>query len=279
MNVSITGASGFIGARLSETLARTGHVVHKLPRDFSAENVATADAIIHLAGEPVAQRWTPQVKQRIYSSRVDNTRRLVAELGKNAHRPNVLICASAIGIYGSRGDEILTENSAAGTDFLARLVIDWEEAAKRAEALGVRVVNLRFGLVLGKGGALVKMLPPFRLGLGGRLGSGQQWMSWIHIEDTINLIVFAMDNDQVQGPVNVTAPHPVTNLEFTRQLAATLHRPAIFPVPPLALKLLYGEMAETILASQRVLPVAAEASGFRFQHGDLAPALANVLAQ
>lgn len=279
MNVSITGASGFIGARLAETLACTGHIVQKLPRNFSAANLATADAIIHLAGEPVAQRWTPQVKQRIYSSRVDNTRRLVAELGKNAHRPNALICASAIGIYGSRGDEILTENSAAGTDFLARLVIDWEQAAKRAEALGVRVVNLRFGLVLGKGGALVKMLPPFRLGLGGRLGSGQQWMSWIHIEDTINLIVFAMDNDQVQGPVNVTAPHPVTNLEFTRQLAATLHRPAIFPVPPLALKLLYGEMAETILASQRVLPVAAEASGFRFQHGDLAPALANVLAQ
>lgn len=279
MKVSITGARGFIGSRVAEKLTRSGHVVNPLPRDPAIENVSGSDAIVHLAGETVAQRWTPKAKQRIYASRVDGTRHLVSVLGSSADRPRVLVCASAVGIYGSRGDEILTESSSPGDDFLARLVLDWERAAQVAETFGIRVVNLRFGLVLGKGGALAKMLPPFRLGLGGRLGSGQQWVSWIHIDDAVNLIIFAMEHDQVRGPLNATAPNPVTNLEFTRQLASALHRPAIFPVPPFALKLLYGEMAETVLASQRAMPAAARTPGFRFQYPDLAPALANVLAQ
>lgn len=246
---------------------------------LSPEALAAADAVIHLAGEPVAQRWSEQVKERIYSSRVDGTRYLVSILKTVPHRPRVLVCASAIGIYGSRGDEILTERSAPGEDFLATVVIDWEQAAQSAEALGVRVVNLRFGVVLGKGGALAKMLPPFRFGVGGRIGSGQQWVSWIHIDDAVNLALFAMENDAVHGPMNITAPNPVTNLEFTRQLAAALHRPALFPVPPIALKLLYGEMAEAVLSSQRVIPAAAQSDGFRFLYPALAPALANVLAQ
>lgn len=278
MNVSITGASGFIGTRLSQALIQHGHSVRALPRSPSREDIP-GDAIIHLAGEPVAQRWTPEVKQRIYSSRVEGTRHLVSVLGISAPRPRVFVCASAVGIYGSRGDEVLTESSSPGDDFLARLVADWERAAQAAETFGIRVATLRLGLVLGKGGALAKMLPPFRLGLGGPLGSGKQWVPWVHLDDAVNLIIFAIENEHVQGPLNATAPNPVTNLEFTRHLAAALHRPAIFPVPPFALKLLYGEMAETVFASQRAIPAAARNAGFRFQYPDLAPALANVLAQ
>jgi uncharacterized protein (TIGR01777 family) len=260
-------------------LAKTGHTPHPLARNPSSEALNSADAIIHLAGEPVAQRWTPETKQRIYASRVEGTRNLVNAISKNAHRPPVLVCASAIGIYGSRGDEILKEDSRPAEDFLARVVVDWENAAQSAEALGIRVVNLRFGVALGNGGALAKMLPPFKLGIGGRLGSGNQWTSWIHIDDAVSLILFAMENGQVRRAVNATAPHPVTNAQFTRELARVLHRPAIFPVPPFALRLMFGEMAEVVLASQRVLPAAAQAAGFEFRYSDLAPALANLLAQ
>jgi hypothetical protein len=199
---------------------------------------------------------------------------LVNALSTESRRPQVLICASAVGYYGSRGDEILNEKSAPGNDFLARVVVDWEKAASLAESLGIRVVRLRFGMVLGKeGGALAKMLPPFRLGVGGRLGSGRQWTSWIHIDDLIHLILFALTTASVNGAMNATAPEPVTNAEFTKELAAAIHRPAIFPVPKFALRLLFGEMAGMLLASQRVIPDAAKNAGYEFQYPKLGPAL------
>jgi uncharacterized protein len=298
MNITVTGATGFVGAHLTRALLKAGHTVHALARQRLAalpapvqfsewrsteqepprDSLANADAVIHLAGEPVAQRWTPEAKKRIRASRVAGTRHLVNALSTESRRPQVLICASAIGIYGSRGDEILTETSNPGDDFLSRVVVDWEKAAVLAEALGIRVVRLRLGVVLGKdGGALAKMLPPFRLGLGGRLANGRQWMSWIHISDVINLILFTLANAGVHGPVNATAPQPVTNSEFTKELASAIHRPAIFPVPKLALNLLFGEMAGMLLASQRVIPEAAKAAGFEFQYPKLGPALRNLL--
>jgi hypothetical protein len=283
VNITVTGATGFIGNRLVRALLAAGHNIHALGRkqstELPAESLADADAVIHLAGEPVAQRWTPEVKQRIRSSRVDGTRNLVDALARQSRRPRVMVCASAIGYYGSRGDEVLTETSSPGSDFLAGVVVEWEEAAERAEALGIRVVPLRFGVVLGKGGALAKMLPPFRLGLGGRLASGRQWMSWIHVDDVIGLIRFALENSVIRGPMNATAPQPVPNVDFTRQLATALHRPAIFPVPGFALKLLFGEMAQVILGSQRVIPQAAQSAGYRFEYPELRPALARLLSE
>jgi uncharacterized protein len=234
--------------------------------------------VVNLAGEPIAQRWTAAAKIRIYDSRVEGTRRLVNALATESHRPRVLVCASAVGIYGSRGDEILTEKSPVGGGFLPDVVKKWEEAARTAEAHGVRVVSLRFGVVLGHGGALAKLLLPFRLGAGGRLSSGHQWMSWIHVDDAVSLILFALDNPELHGPVNATAPDPVTNDEFTRRLASVLHRPAIFPVPAFALKLIFGEMSEVLLDSQRVLPAAAQAVGFTFRYTELSAALTHILA-
>ena len=297
MNITLTGATGFLGSGLLAKLIADGHRVHVLGRRRSArleasvafsewsaeaepppESLAGADAVIHLAGEPVAQRWTAAAKARIRNSRVDGTRLLVDALARQPRRPAVFVCASAIGIYGSRGDEILTETSAAGQGFLAEVVTDWESAAQAAEPLSIRVVSLRLGVVLGRGGALAKMLPPFRFGVGGRIGSGRQWMSWIHIADAVALILFALGNTALRGPVNATSPQPVTNLEFTHELAGALHRPAIFPVPPVALKLLFGEMAGVLLGSQRVLPKTAEAAGFQFRYPELRPALEEILA-
>jgi len=232
---------------------------------------------LHLAGEPVAQRWTAAAKQRIYDSRVVGTRHLVAALASCSPRPPVLVCASAIGYYGSRGDEILSENSGPGTGFLADLCVAWEQEGAKAEALGVRVTRIRIGLVLDAGGGALKpMLAPFRAGLGGPLGGGRQWTSWIHIADLAEMFRFALE-----GPappvVNGVAPGAVTNAEFTRSLAAALHRPAFIPAPKLALRMLFGEMAELLLASQRVAPAAAEAAGFQFQHPELKGALADLL--
>jgi uncharacterized protein len=275
VNVAITGASGLIGTRLRERLAEAGHVALGVPRDAAPP---VCDALVHLAGEPVSQRWTEAAKKRIHDSRVEGTRRMVSELSTRANRPRVLVCASAVGYYGSRGDQILTEASAAGSDFLARVVVDWEEAAQSAESLGIRVVRLRFGMVLGEGGALAKLLPLFRFAVGGKLGSGHQWMAWIHIEDAVNLILFALDFAAIRGAVNATAPYPVTNEEFTERLAIALHRPAILPVPVFALKLALGEMSEMVLASQRVLPTVAKSAGFRFQFPELRAALENLLA-
>ena len=248
MNISITGASGFIGRHLVKSLAQAGHSPRALSRHAPpAESLREADAVIHLAGEPVAQRWTAEAKRRIRESRVEGTRNLVAALAALPRRPEALICASAIGYYGSRGDEILTESSAPGSGFLPEVCVAWEREAQAAEAFGMRVVRVRTGLVLDAGGgALVRMLPPFRMGLGGRLGSGRQWMSWIHLEDLAALFQFAVER-QVRGPLNAVAPYPVTNSDFTRELARTLGRPAVFPVPGFALRLLFGEMADVLL--------------------------------
>jgi len=278
MNITITGATGFIGRRLISELSAESHQLGAVGRqDPPAESLAKADAVVHLAGEPVAQRWTAEAKAKIRESRVQGTRRLVEALGKLSRRPATLICGSAIGIYGSRGDEILTESSRLGSDFLADVCRDWENEAFKAEALGVRVVKIRTGIVLGPGGgALQKMLPPFRAFVGGRLGSGRQWMSWIHIDDLTGIIRHALDNP-VSGAVNGTAPHPVTNSAFTSELADALHRPALFATPAIALKILLGDMAGTLLGSQRVLPEAAQAADYRFQFPELGPALRDVL--
>jgi uncharacterized protein (TIGR01777 family) len=278
MRVAITGASGFIGASLARNLAADGHSVAAIGRDPGAlAAIDGADAVVHLAGEPLAQRWTAVAKKRIRSSRIEGTRRLIDALRGLAKPPATLVSASAIGIYGSRGDEILTEQSFPGNDFLASLCVEWEHEAQAAANLGVRVVRLRTGMVLGRGGgALAKMLPVFRTGLGGRLGGGGQWMSWIHIDDLVALIRHAIDLPALGGPVNATAPNPVTNAVFTEELAAALHRSTFLPVPEFALKLLYGEMSEVLLASQRVVPVAAEAAGFRFRYPQLPPALRNL---
>ena len=274
MNVAITGASGMIGRRLGKRLGEAGHKVLAIPRGAS---VPGCDALVNLSGEPIAQRWTAAAKKRISESRVEGTLRLASALSALSPRPRVLVCASAVGIYGSRGDEILTETSAPGKGFLPQVVMDWERAARSAEAFNIRVINLRFGVVLGPGGALAKMLPAFRLCAGGQLGSGRQWMSWIHIEDAVSLILFAIESAALEGALNATAPNPVTNAEFTRTLARSLHRPAIFPVPAFALKLLFGEMSEVLLDSQRVIPAAAQTTGFRFHYPHLSAALNDLL--
>lgn len=277
MIIAVTGASGFIGRRLTERLRAEGHTVREISLRRGTPMVPVCHAVVHLAGEPVAQRWTRSARERILTSRVEGTKSLVKALSE--HPPPVLISASGIGYYGSRGDEILTEKSMRGADFLAQVVIGWEREARAAEQLGIRVVALRFGMVLGRrGGALQKMLLPFRLGLGGRLGSGRQWMSWIHLDDLISLIGFAIESAQCEGAMNAVAPHPVTNAEFTHDLARALHRPAIFPVPEFALKLLYGEMSQVILGSQRVVPEAALQAGFEFRFPELGPALRQIMA-
>jgi hypothetical protein len=241
-------------------------------------SVPSVDAIVHLAGEPVAQRWTGEVKKRIYNSRVDGTRKLVSAMGDLQNKPAVLITASAVGYYGDRGDEVLMEDSAPGKDFLAQLCVNWEEEATRALEFGVRVVRIRIGIVLGRdGGALKQMLTPFRLGIGGRLGNGCQWMPWIHVDDLLGLFVFAAENASIQGPLNGSSPEPVTNAEFTRRLAQALHRPAMLRVPKFALKLVLGEIADFALASSKVVPDAPTRSGFKFAFPELGEALKALL--
>jgi len=271
MKIAITGASGFVGRRVMETLTDYEFRAVSLRGDVRPEDFAGCEAVIHLAGEPVAQRWSSEARERIRASRIDGTRKLVAALKPNP--PVTLISASAIGYYGPRGDEILTETARPGNDFLAEIAEGWEREARAAESFGVRVVRLRIGVVLGRGGgALEKMLPPFRLGIGGRIGSGKQWMSWIHVDDLVSLIGFAVGNSSLIGAVNASAPAPVTNAEFTRELAGALHRPAIFPVPEIALRLMFGEMSQMILGSQRVVPEAALRAGFSFRYPDISAA-------
>jgi uncharacterized protein (TIGR01777 family) len=297
VNIAISGASGLIGRRLLKVLAKDGHSLTAFSRHAGtnlppgvrlsvwdpgkgeppADGLNDADAIIHLAGTPVAQRWNAQVKQEIRQSRVAGTHNLVAALAKMRRQPKVLICSSAVGYYGSRGDEVLAESAAPGSDYLAEVCVEWEKEARAAEALGMRVVRVRTGIVLdARGGALPRMLPPFKMGVGGKLGSGKHWMSWIHLDDLAALFQFALASP-VSGAFNGVAPNPVTNADFTRALAAAVHRPAIFPVPPFALKLLFGEMAEVLLASQRAVPKAAETAGFTFRFQQLGAALADVL--
>lgn len=292
MRITLTGATGFVGARLCDSLRQAGHeqtLLTRSPRGRAGyavwdpmagppSDLGAPDAVIHLAGEPVAQRWSPEVKRRIRDSRVLGTRHLVEGLAALPAKPRVLVTASAIGYYGDRGDEVLTENSAPGAGFLPETCVEWEREAQAAEALGIRVVRLRIGIVLGAGGgALAQMLPPFRMGVGGRLGDGRQWMSWIHLSDVIGLIEWALGNEAVTGALNLAAPAPVRNSEFTTALARVLKRPAIFPVPTLALKILFGEMARVLLESQRAEPRAALGAGYGFRFPELEPALRNVL--
>ena len=280
MNVAITGASGFLGRALSERLRASGRSVTaiSLRTQPPPESFAGCQAVVHLAGEPVAQRWTAAARERISNSRIRGTRSLVAALRK--HPPAVLVSASAVGYYGSRGDEILTEDSPPSSDFLGQVALGWEQEAHAAEQFGVRVVMPRIGVVLGRGGgALAQMLLPFRLGVGGRLGTGNQWMSWIALDDLVSLIEFAIADAALRGPVNAVAPNPVTNAVFTRELAAALHRPAIFPVPAFALKILFGEMSQILLGGQRVIPQAALRAGFQFRFAELGEALRQVIAE
>ena len=297
MNIVLSGASGFIGRRLLKVLATAGHSVRVMSRHAGTnlpsgvrlsiwdpmkgppprDSLADADAVIHLAGEPVAQRWTPEAKRRIRESRVTGTRYLVEALSNLPRRPSVLVSASAVGFYGSRGDEVLDESSSPGRGYLSEVSIAWEKQAQAAQALGIRVAVIRIGVALdARGGALARMLPPFRLGVGGRLGSGRQWMSWIHLGDLAELFRFAVETT-VAGVLNGVAPYPVTNREFTRELAKALHRPAIFPVPAFALMALFGEMGGILIGGQKVAPRRVEAAGFRFRFPQLGPALADLL--
>lgn len=276
----MTGASGFVGRYLVDFLGARGHTVTGLSRGGSGPNPTwkingEADAVVHLAGENIAQRWNEKSKERIYQSRVRGTHWLSEALAKLPHRPKVLICASGSAYYGNRGDEILDEHSAAGAGFLARLVQHWEAAAEPARAAGIRVVHLRIGLVLHpKGGAMAKMLPLFRMGLAGKLGSGKHYWSWIALPDMLRAVEFLLNNSRVSGAVNMVGPTPVTNEEFTKTLGTVLHRPTFFAAPPFALRLMVGEMAdEALLTSFRILPRRLHEAGFSFEHPELKPAL------
>jgi uncharacterized protein (TIGR01777 family) len=295
MTIALTGASGFIGARLVRRLQADGHTVRALGRsdpripgvqfaqwdavhhEPAAAALADAEAVIHLAGEPVAQRWSAEVKRGIRESRVAGTRNLVAALAKLPTEPRVLISASAIGYYGNRGEEILPETAPPAKDFLAEVCVEWEREAREAAALGIRTAMTRIGIVLGKeGGALKQMLPPFRAGLGGPLGSGRQWVSWIHVDDLVDLIVFALDSN-LEGPINATSPIPVRNADFAKALAGAIGRPSVVPTPAFVVKMMFGEMANMVLASQRVVPEAATRAGFQFRHPEVRGALEDVL--
>ena len=293
--IAVSGASGFVGAALAGSLHTQGANVKRLvrsqPRDPQTEilwNPAAPldpaaleglDAVVHLAGESIASLWTAGKKTRIRESRVAGTRHLATALAKCAKRPRVLVCASAIGYYGNRGDEILREDSPPGSGFLADVSRDWEAAAQPARDTGIRVVHMRFGMVASPTGrALKQMLLPFKLGLGGRLGSGRQYMSWISLDDVVGAIEHALVTDSLAGPVNAVAPDSITNAEFTKTLGTVLHRPTIFPVPAFVLRTLLGEMAEEVLlCSQRVEPTRLLASGYKFKHPELRRALEEML--
>jgi uncharacterized protein len=305
VKVLISGSTGLVGSAVIDALNRQGHDLTRLVRPATAPRKPKAtpagevpqipwnpqsgllnshaegvEAIIHLAGASIAgHRWTAAWKRELGDSRVSATRNLIASLRRLHRPPQIFIAASAIGFYGSRGDEELTESSPAGTDFLAQLTVDWEAESARAADLGARVVILRFGVILAKqGGALPRMALPFRLGIGGRIGSGRQWISWVTLEDVVGIIRFALETNLLSGPANAVSPNPVQNVEFTRALGRVLHRPTIFPAPPFALRLALGEMADSLLlASQKVHPTKLQRLGFRFLHPDLEPALAAVL--
>lgn len=280
MHIAISGAGGFVGRRLIQTLAAGNHTVARLGRDAAKDlpGESPLDAVIHLAGEPVSQRWNEAVKQRIRDSRIVGTRNLVSAMAKLETKPRVLVTASATGFYGNRGEQLLDETAGAGDGFLAEVCRGWEEEADRAAEFGVRVVKIRIGLVLGRdGGALGKMLLPFRLGLGARLGDGSQWMSWIHLDDLVAMIQFAVEQDAARGTWNGVTPNPVTNAEFTRQLAAAVHRPAWFVAPEFLVKLGAGEMSQILFFSQRCVPAAPLAAGFKFRYPELGAALRAVV--
>lgn len=280
MKILLTGAGGLVGSALAPLLTAEEHGITRLTHLQPWPKLAGHDAVVHLAGENIAAgRWTPQKKARIRDSRVEVTRRLCEAVARLAPRPRVFLCASAVGYYGSRGDEVLREASAPGTGFLADVCRDWEAATKPAADAGIRVVNLRFGVILSAaGGALAKVLTPFRLGLGGVLGDGRQWMSWIVLDDAVGVILDMLENETIRGPVNVVAPQPVTNREFTETLGRVLGRPTVLPAPAFALRLALGEMADALLlSSQRVEPAKLVAGGYRFRFPALDGALRHLL--
>lgn len=298
MKCIVSGGTGFIGRHVVDRLLKDSHYVGVWSRkpglhqrtavathtwdplvgEPPLESVNGMDCIVHLAGENVAQRWTPEVKQRIRESRVGGARRILDAVDKVRHKPKIFISASAIGIYGDRGDEILTESSVPGTGYLADLCREWESEADLARKFGMRVVKIRIGFVLGKdGGALKTIAPAFKAFIGGKLGSGKQWMPWIHVDDVAEIFAHAV-NHEIHGVWNATSPNPVRNSEFTTELARTLGRPALFPVPGIALKALYGEFAQHMLDSARVIPANLSAGAFPFRHPELRKALDSIFA-
>lgn len=300
MQALVTGGTGFVGRQLLDLLDRptvlsrdagraqrtlgsaAGRVIgwDPLAGPPPAEAFDGVDVVLHLAGESVAEgRWTAAQKGRIRDSRVIGTRNLVAGIARAESRPRVLVSASAVGYYGDRGEEELTESSSPGDDFLAEVCQAWEREALAAESHGLRVVLARTGIVLGKGGALAKMLTPFKLGAGGPLGSGKQWMPWIHVADLARLYLHAAETSAIRGPMNAVGPNPVRNSEFTKALGRAVHRPAFMPAPYLGLRLVFGEFAKVLFASQRVIPQVAVDSGFRFDYPRIDGALAAILAK
>jgi uncharacterized protein (TIGR01777 family) len=296
MKILISGSHGLVGTALIKSLEADGHEIFRLVRyaphseaeiEWSPDRYSIAlarlegfDAAVNLAGESIAEgRWTEEKKRRIRDSRVKGTKLLGDALANLTKPPKTFICASAVGIYGNRGDEILTESSATGNDFLAEVCVDWEQATALATEKGIRVVNTRFGVILAaNGGALAKMLPPFRMGIGGKIGSGKQWMSWITLDDVIGGLRFALANETLSGPVNFVAPNPVTNAEFTKTLGKVLSRPTLFPIPAFGVRLVFGEMADALLlSSQRVEPERLKTTGYEFQYRTLEGALGHAL--
>lgn len=287
MRVLITGGTGFIGQALVKALTDRGDEAVVLSRSSAINpEVVTeldqiqqsVDAVVNLAGAGIVdKRWTAERKQLLRDSRIDTTAKLLQWIAKQSQRPSVLVSGSAIGFYGSQLSQILAEEAQPVDGFTHQLCADWEAEASQATELGLRVCLIRTGVVLGAGGALQKMLPPFRLGLGGPIASGQQWMSWIHLEDEVRAILWLLDNPTLQGAFNLTAPEPVNNAEFSKTLGKVLHRPAFFPLPGLVLKLMLGEASELLLQGQRVVPAKLQASGFEFRYPALQPALAQLL--
>jgi uncharacterized protein (TIGR01777 family) len=302
MKILVTGATGLIGRSLCRSLTNDGHAVIALSRSPTkatglaaakiykwnpqselppAESLDAVDAVVHLAGEPIAaRRWTDEQKKRIRDSRVVSTIYLVDAINSLERRPSVFVSGSAVGFYGDRGDEILEEASSPGIGFMSDVCREWELEAERATEMGLRVALVRTGVVLSlEGGALQKMIRPFKLGVAGKLGSGQQWFPWIHIEDIVGIFRLALFDASLEGAANGTAPEPVTNAEFTKQLARALHRPAFLPVPEFGLRALMGEMADVLLSSQRVVPKVALGAGYKFLFPTLAEALNDLLGE
>jgi uncharacterized protein (TIGR01777 family) len=292
MKVAVTGATGMIGTAVVRALRERGDDVTTVSRSAERGDVAwpdpTAgpapaealegrDAVVHLLGEPIAQRWSDRAKQEIADSRRLGTRNLVEGLRSLEQRPSVLVSQSAVGYYGPHADEPLTESAAPGSDFLAGVVSAWEAEARGAEELGLRVALMRTGVVLSQeGGALEKMLPPFKLGVGGPVAGGRQYVPWVHMDDVVGALLFALDTEQASGAINVTAPEPVTNRELSKALGRVLHRPALAPVPGLAVKALYGEMAHIVITGQRALPERLTQLGYEWRQPDLESALRDV---
>jgi uncharacterized protein (TIGR01777 family) len=280
MNTLITGSTGLVGRSLVAFLTSGGHHVTRLARGWT-EIPTGVDGVVHLAGEPIVGRWNRAKKRRILESREEGTRRLCEALARMETPPRVLVSASAVGFYGDRRDEVLTEESRGGTGFLPDVCRAWEAGCAPARERGIRVVHPRIGVVLsGAGGALGKMLPLFRLGLGGRIGDGRQWFSWVALDDLIGIILHALVTESLEGPVNAVAPRAVTNAEFTRALARVLGRPAVIPVPGFALRAVFGESADAmLLAGQRVDPARLRASGYVWRYPDLDGALRHLLGR